>query len=78
MISAAEYVFAYQNQTGSADTDSVELLADFLVSYGMTDAAVEALCQLIDEEGVTADFGQHMRENGLVVESGDDIEDEDT
>lgn len=48
MDSAAEYILAYQSQTGSASSDSVELLADFLISYGMTDAAIGVLCQLID------------------------------
>ena len=78
MVSAAEYVLAYQNQTSSDGNDSVELLADFLISYGMTDAAIDALCQLVDEKGVCADFGQVLRENGLVIDAGDDTGDADS
>jgi hypothetical protein len=77
MTTAAEYVRAYQSQSGSDDNDSMELLTDFLVSYGMTDAAVEVLCQLIDEEGIAPDFGQHLRESGLVIEPGSDLAEDD-
>jgi hypothetical protein len=63
MASAADYVDAYRAQTGSDANDSVELLADFLISYGMADLAIEVLCQLIDDEGICADFGQVLREN---------------
>jgi hypothetical protein len=72
MASAANYVDAYQVQTGSDANDSVELLADFLISYGMTEAAIEALCQLIDDEGICGDFAQLLRENGLVVDGVDE------
>lgn len=77
MTSAAEYVRAYQSQSRSDDHDAVELLVDFLVSYGMTHSAIEVLCQLIDEEGVDSDFGQHLREGGLVVEPEQDLASED-
>jgi hypothetical protein len=72
MDSAAEYVLAYQSQTGSDGNDSVDLLADFLISYGMRDAAIDALCQLVDNEGISSDFGQYLRENGLVIEADDE------
>jgi hypothetical protein len=77
MVTAAEYVLAYQDQTGSDGSDSVELLTDFLISYGMTDATIEALCQLIDEEGIAMDLVRQLRENGLVTETDDQIEDDD-
>jgi hypothetical protein len=78
MTSASEYVLAYQNQTGSGGNDSFELLMVFLISYGMTDGAIDVLCQLIDEEGISPDFGQYLRENGLVIEADADAADEDS
>jgi hypothetical protein len=78
MTAAAEYVHAYQNQTGSDSKDTVELLADFLVSYGMADAAVQALCQLIDEEAIETDFGQYLRESGWLSDLDDRVGGDDS
>jgi hypothetical protein len=76
MVSAAEYVLAYQELTGSDSTDAVTFLVEFLTSYGMADVTLETLCQLIDEEGIAPDFGQHLRENGLVAHPPVNGEDE--
>ena len=76
MATALEYLSVYQHQTLCDGNDSVEMLIDFLVSYGMTDAAITAICQLIDDEGMAPDFGKHLRENGLVIET-DDVRDDD-
>jgi hypothetical protein len=37
----------------------------------MTGSAADALCDHIDEEGMTGDFAGLLKENGLVIEPGD-------
>jgi len=77
MVTAAELLQAYRDQA-SLDTDeAIAFVVDFLVSYGMTGGAAEALCDYIDDEGLTEDFAGLLREDGLVLEPGLGTEGED-
>jgi hypothetical protein len=79
MATAEELLRAYREQGGLDAEDALALLVDFFSSYGMTSGAAGALCDYIDDEGMTEDFARLLRENGLVIESGEDTggEDED-
>jgi hypothetical protein len=77
MASAAEYILAFQSQAVSDSSEAVDLLIDFLNGYGMTDTAIEVLCQLIHEEGLTENFVQHLRESGFVSEPDVDLPEEE-
>ena len=57
--------------------DVIALLIDFLASYGMTHNAAAALCNYIDDEGMTEDFASLLKENGLVIEASDTLEGDD-
>jgi len=80
MATAAEFLSAYQDQAGLDADDAIALLVDFLTGYGMTGGTADALCDYIDDEGLTQDFAGLLKENGLVMEAGgapgedDDIE----
>jgi len=77
MATAAELLRAYREQTGLDADDTIALLVDFLSTYGIAERAVGALCDCIDDEGIADDFSRLLQENGLVIEVGDDLEDED-
>ena len=78
MATAAELLRAYREQAGLDAHDAIALVVDFLASYGMTGSAADALCDYIDDEGMTEDFAGLLKENGLVIEASDALgEDED-
>lgn len=66
MATAAELLQACREQTGLDADDAIALVVDFLASYGMTDNAADALCDYVDNEGLTEDFVSLLQENGLV------------
>ena len=68
MATAAGLLRAYREQAVLDADEAITLLVDFLASYGMTDSAADALCDYIDDEGMTKDFTDLLKENGLVVE----------
>ena len=65
MATAAELLRAYREQAGLDADDAIALLVDFLASYGITGSAADALCDHIDDEGMTGDFASLLKENGL-------------
>ena len=77
MATAAKLLRAYRDQAGLAADDAITLLVDFLASYGMTGGAADALCDYIDDEGMTGDFARLLKENGLVIEAGDALGEDD-
>jgi hypothetical protein len=77
MATAAELLRAYREQAGLDADDAIALLVDFLASYGMTGGAADALCDYIDDEGLTEDFAGLLKENGLVIEAGDALGEDD-
>ena len=77
MATAAKLLRAYRDQAGLDADDAITLLADFLASYGMTGGAADALCDYIDDEGMTGDFAGLLKENGLVIEAGDALGEDD-
>ncbi|MHC4404269.1 MAG: hypothetical protein ACYTG0_31835 [Planctomycetota bacterium] len=77
MATAAKLLRAYRDQAGLAADDAITLLVDFLASYGMTGGAADALCDYIDDEGMTGDFAGLLKENGLVIEAGDALGEDD-
>jgi hypothetical protein len=77
MATSAIYFQAYRDQADLDVDDAIALLMDFLGSYGLTDTAVNVLCEYIDEEGMTEDFSTLLKENGLVIEAGDVLEQEE-
>ena len=70
MGTATKLLRAYRDQAGLDADDAIALLVSFLATYGMTDSAVAALCEYIDDEGMTEDFAGLLKENGLVVGPG--------
>jgi hypothetical protein len=76
MATAAGLLRAYREQAGLDADDTIALVVDFLSSYGMTGSAAEALCDHIDDEGMTEDFAGLLKENGLVLEQDFATEDE--
>ena len=77
MATAAELLRAYREQAGLDADDAIALLVDFLASYGITGSAADALCDHIDDEGMTGDFASLLKENGLVIEAGDALGEDD-
>lgn len=77
MATAAVLLRAYRDQAGLDADDAIALLVDFLASYGMTGGAADALCDYIDDEGMTEDFAGLLKENGLVIEAGDALGEDD-
>ena len=77
MATAAKLLRAYRDQAGLDADDAIALLVDFLASYGMTGSAADALCDHIDDEGMTDDFASLLKENGLVIEAGDALGEDD-
>jgi len=77
MATAAKLLRAYRDQAGLDADDAIALLVDFLAGYGMTGSAADALCDYIDDEGLTDDFASLLKENGLVVEAGDALGEDD-
>ena len=77
MATAAELLRAYRDQAGLDADGAIALLVDFLASYGMTGSAADALCEHIDDEGMTDDFASLLKENGLVIEAGDALGEDD-
>ena len=77
MATAAEFLHVYREQTGLDADDTIALLVDFLSTYGIAERAVDALCDCIDDEGIAEDFSRLLQENGLAIEAGDDLGDED-
>ena len=77
MATAAKLLRAYRDQAGLDADDAIALLVDFLASYGMTGSAADALCEHIDDEGMTDDFASLLKENGLVIEAGDALGEDD-
>ena len=57
MATAADYLRAYREQTGMDAVAAIESVVEFLSVYGMTEAALDVLCGLIDGEGTTRDCG---------------------
>ena len=68
MTPAAELLRTYRGQAGLDAEDTMALLVDFLTRQGMTESATEALCEYIDDEGLSEEFASLLVENGLVVE----------
>ncbi len=77
MAAAAKLLRAYRDQAGLDADDAIALLVDFLATYGMTGSAAAALCDYIDKEGMTEDFAGLLKENGLVIEAGDALGEDD-
>jgi len=77
MATAADLLRAYREQAGLDADEAITLLTDFLASYGMTGGAADALCDHIDDEGMTEDFAGLLKENGLVIEAGDALGEDD-
>jgi len=77
MASAAELLHAYREQAGLDADEAITLLAEFLASYGITGGAADALCDYIDDEGMTGDFAGLLKENGLVIQAGDALGEDD-
>jgi len=77
MATAAKLLRAYRDQAGLDADDAIALLVDFLASYGMAGSAADALCEHIDDEGMTDDFASLLKENGLVIEAGDALGEDD-
>ena len=77
MATAAGLLRAYREQAGLDADDAIALLVNFLASYGMTGGAADALCDYIDDEGMTEDFAGLLKENGLVIEAGDALGEDD-
>ena len=77
MATAAELLRAYRGQAGLDADDAIALLVGFLATYGMTGSAADALCDYIDKEGMTADFANLLKENGLVIEASDALGEDD-
>lgn len=73
MGTAVRLLRAYREQAGLDADDAIAVLVDFLASYGMTDSAAHALCDHIDDEGLTEDFAGLLKENGLVLGPGGTI-----
>ena len=73
MATAAELLRAYRDQASLDVDEAIELLVDFLASYAMTDSAAAALCDHIDDEGLTEDFAGLRKENCLVLGLGGTI-----
>jgi hypothetical protein len=76
MATAAELLRLYRDQALLDADDGIALLVDFFAGYGMTGGAADALCDYIDDEGMTEDFSALLRENGLMLEPGVTTEDE--
>jgi len=68
MATSAELVRAYRGQADLEADEAVAWLVDFLSTYGMTESVIAALCELIDDEGMTADLVGQLKENGLVID----------
>ena len=77
MATAAELLRAYREQAGLDADEAIMLLVDFLATYGMTGGAAVALCDYIDDEGIAQDFAGLLKENGLVIEVGDILGEDD-
>ena len=77
MATAAKLLRAYRDQASLDADDAIALLVGFLASYGMTGSAADALCEHIDDEGMTDDFASLLKENGLVIEAGDALGEDD-
>ena len=65
MATAAEFLRAYREQAGLDADDTMALLVEFFAGYGMTDSAADALCEYIEDEGMTGDFATVLKESGL-------------
>lgn len=70
---------------GAASRDDVQQMFDriahrgeFLSVYGLTESALDVLCDLIDDEGMTRDFASQLKEHGVAIEAvdadGDDVD----
>jgi hypothetical protein len=76
MATAAEYLRAYRDQAGSDADDAIGSVVDFLTVYGLAESAVDVLCDLIDDEGMTRDFASQLKEHGLDIDAVDAGEDD--
>jgi hypothetical protein len=65
VATAAELFREYREQAGVDAEEAITLLVDFLASYGMSGSAADALCDHIDDEGMTDDFATLLKESGL-------------
>lgn len=77
MATAADYLRVYRDQVGSDADEAVGVLVEFLTVYGLTESALDALCDLIDDEGMTRDFAAQLQEHGVAIEEVDAAEDDD-
>ena len=77
MATAAKPLRAYREQAGLDADDGIALLMDSVASYRMTGSAADALCDDVDDEGMTEDFAGLLEENGLVIEAGDALGEDD-
>ena len=75
MATTEELVGVYSDQAGADADDVITLLLDFIASHGMTEGAIAALCSYLDDEGLSADFSTHLKENGLVIDTQPDASD---
>jgi hypothetical protein len=77
VATAADYLRAYQDQTGVDADAALESVVEFLSVYGMGATALEVLCDTIDQEGMTRDFASQLEADGLVTDvldvEGDDV-----
>ncbi len=77
MTTAARVLRAYREQAGLDADEAIALLVDFCASYGMTGDAADALCDYISDEGMSEDFIGLLKENGLVIQAGDALGEDD-
>lgn len=71
MTTAADYLRAYREQTGVDAIAAIESVVEFLSVYGMSEAALSVLCEVMDEEGMTRDFAGHLEAEGLMTDALD-------
>lgn len=71
MATAADYLRAYRDQTAIDSVAAMESVVEFLSVYGMTESALDALCDVIDEDEMTRDFANHLEADGLMTDAFD-------
>jgi hypothetical protein len=71
MATAADYLRMYRDQTGVDAVAAIESVVEFVSVYGMTETALDVLCEVIDEEGTTRDFANHLEADGLMTDGFD-------
>jgi hypothetical protein len=67
METVAELVKSYAQQALLDTEDVLELLLEFCADSGMHDAAITALAERIEEEGVVDEFRAYLVERGLLT-----------